>query len=216
MHGMVMRLTAAMAVALGLTAVHAQGPAFDCAKAQGEVEQLICKDAALAARDRTLDEVFKAAVAKAQGQMLATLRAEQRGWISGRNECWKAKGPDNPWFLTASWTVTSVRDCVEAQYRLRTSELQAVWRLVTPKTASFACQNNPANEIVASFFDTDPPTTRLERGNRTVTAYQVTSASGAKYEGQNVTFWNKGNEATVSWLNPATGVTEELQCKVRP
>jgi uncharacterized protein len=194
----------------------AQGPAFDCAKAQGQVEQLICKDAALADLDRKLDGVYKAAIAKAQGQMLTTLRAEQRGWVSGRNECWKAKDADNAVYLTASWTATSVRECVEAQYKIRTAELEAVYQLVTPqKPVFFACQNNPANEIVATFFDTDPPTSRLERGDRTVTAYLVRTASGAKYEGQNVSFWNKGNDATVSWMNPATGVTEELQCKVR-
>jgi uncharacterized protein len=193
----------------------AQGPAFDCARAQGEIEQLICKDQALAALDRKLDAVYKAASAKVMGQMVGTLRAEQRGWIKGRDECWKAQ-PATPTWITASWTVNSVRACVEAQYRIRTSELQAVWRLVTPRTVSFACQDNPANEIVANFFDTDPPTARLERGDRTVTVYQVPAASGAKYEGQNVEFWNKGQEATASWMNPATGVTEELHCKVRP
>ena len=93
----------------------AQGPAFFCTKARGQVEQLVCKDAALAALDRKLDEVFKAALAR--DNMPAILGAEQRGWIGGRNECWKAQGPDTPVFLTASWRVTSVRECVEAQYQ---------------------------------------------------------------------------------------------------
>lgn len=209
-------LAVVMSMFVGLAPIAAQGPAFDCAKAQGEVEQLICKDADLTALDRKLDAVFKAASAKAEAGMRNTLRAEQRGWIKGRNECWKAQ-PATPTWLTASWTVSSVRDCVVANYRIRTSELQAVWGLVPAKgPVSFACQNNPANEVVASFFDTDPPTARLERGDRTVTAYQVASASGAKYEGQNVTFWNKGQEASVSWLNVATGQTEDLQCKARP
>ena len=208
-------IVVAVTVIPGWRALDAQGPAFDCSKASGEVEQLICKDAALAALDRKLDGVYKAATARAKGQMASTLRAEQRGWIGGRNECWKAKNADNAVYLTASWTAASVRECVEAQYRMRTAELQALYRLVTPKTVFFVCQNQPANEIVANFFATDPPTARLERGDRTITAYQVKAASGARYEGQNVSFWNKGNEATVSWMNPATGVTEDLQCKVR-
>jgi uncharacterized protein len=208
-------LTVAAAVMLWLVPAMAQGPAFDCAKAQGEVEQLICKDAALAALDRKLDGVYKAASAKAR-EMLSTLRTEQRGWVSGRNECWKATNADNAMYLTASWTATSVRACVEAQYRMRIAELQALYQLVTPKTVTFACQNNPANAIVGDFFDTDPPTARLERGDRVVTVYQVRAASGAKYEGQNVEFWTKGQEASVSWMNPATGETEKLQCKVRP
>jgi uncharacterized protein len=218
--GLAASIDAAVALAVCVACVpavsSAQGPTFDCAKAQGQVETLICADAGLSALDRKLDEVYKAAAGKAKGQMLTTLRAEQRGWVKGRNDCWKAQGPDNPMFLTASWQATSVRECVEGQYRLRTSELQAVWRVVTPKPpVSFACQNNPANEIVANFFETDPPTARLERGDRTVTVWLVPAPSGAKYEGQNVSFWTKGNEATVSWMNPATGETEELQCRVR-
>ena len=93
-----MRFFATGLLAVTLSAavsLHAQGPAFDCAKADGDVETLICKDAALGALDRKLDEVYKAATAKARDKMAATLRAEQRGWVKGRNECWKAQNvPD--------------------------------------------------------------------------------------------------------------------------
>ncbi len=61
----------------------AQGPTFDCAKAQGQVQKLICSDVSLAALDRKLDEVNKAASAKAQGKLLTQLRTEQRGWVKG-------------------------------------------------------------------------------------------------------------------------------------
>lgn len=198
------------AVLVGWCAVtaEAQGPSFDCAKADGEVETLICKDGALAALDRQLDEVYKAAAGKARDAMPARLRAEQRGWVSGRNECWKARGA--PAYLTATWQATSVRECVAAQYRLRISELQAVWRLVSPRPpVAYTCANNPANEVVATFFDTDPATARLERGDRTQTVWQVAAASGARYEGQNVEFWIKGDEATVTWND------ERLQCRAR-
>lgn len=190
-----------------------QDPTFDCAKAQGEVEKLICSDAALASLDRKLGEVYKAVSAQAKGQMLTTLRAEQRGWVKGRNECWKANGQQT--WITATWTVDTVKGCVDAQYRLRTSELQAVWRLVPPKTVSYACQNNPANEVVANFFDTDPATIRLERGDRTVTMWQVGPAGDGTYEGQNVSLVHKGNEVKVSWLDVNTGKTDELQCTAR-
>jgi uncharacterized protein len=214
MSGKTMGLAVVAAVLWAAPAL-AQGPTFDCAKAKGSVEELICKEPALAALDRKLDEVYKAAAAKAKDQMPAMLRAEQRGWIGGRNECWKAQA-NAPIYLTESWTVSSVRECVEAQYKLRTAELQAVWQLVTPKPpVLFACQKNQANVIVANFFDTDPPTARLERGDKTVTVYLVKSASGARYEGQNVRFWNKGQEASVWWLNVATGTPEQLECAVR-
>jgi uncharacterized protein YecT (DUF1311 family) len=144
----------------------AEGPTFDFAKAQGKVEKLICSDASLAALDRKLDEVYKAATANAKGKLGTQFLEEQRGWVKGRNDCWKAKVQI---WIPATWTFDTVKDCVNAQYRLRTSDLQAVWRLAPPKTVSYICQNNPANEIVASFFETDPATIRLERGDRTVT-----------------------------------------------
>ncbi len=205
-----MRLGAtALVFVMGTTgAALAQGPAFDCSKAQGEVETLICKDPGLAALDRKLDGVYKAAMKKARDGMPATLRTEQRGFISGRNECWKARSDGT--FLTASWRATTVRECVEGNYKLRISELQAQWQLVPARAPVFyVCGASPANEIIATFFETDPPTARLERGDRTTTVWLVPAGSGAKYEGQNVEFWTKGNEAMVTWLS------ESLQCRVR-
>jgi uncharacterized protein YecT (DUF1311 family) len=187
-----------------------KGPAFDCSKASGEVQELICSDDGLTALDRKLDAVYKAALAKARDDVPKFLRTEQRGWIKGRDECWKAKGAGNAVYLTESWIATDVRGCVEAQYQLRTAELQVLLRLVpSRKPVFFACNNNAAAEIVAEFFETDPPAARFERGDRTVTGYQVRTASGAKYEGQNFSFWNKGNEAIVTWLG------EQLTCTAK-
>jgi uncharacterized protein len=203
-----------LACALGLPAAAlADGPTFNCAKAQGEVEKLICSDVLLAALDRKLVATYKAASAKAKGKFATQLREEQRGWVKGRNDCWKANGQET--WITATWTVNTVKGCVDAQYRLRTSELQAVWRLLPPKTVSYACQNNPANEVVANFFETDPATIRLERGDRTKTLWRVGTASDGKYEGQNVGLVHQGSEVKVSWLDTNTGKTDELQCKAR-
>lgn len=87
-------------------------PSFDCLKASGQVEKLICSDSELAGLDVELACLYKAALTKAAGQELKTLRAYQRGWIKGRNECWKAIG-------------VSVRACVEASYRDRIKELRS-------------------------------------------------------------------------------------------
>jgi uncharacterized protein len=188
----------------------AQGPSFDCSKAGSEVEKLICADQGLADLDRKLDAVYKAALAKARDDVPQWLRTEQRGWVKGRNECWKAKGPDNPVYLTESWIATDVRGCVEAQYQLRTAELQVLLQLVpAQEPLFFTCNDDTAAGIVAQFFETDPPAARFERGDRTVIGYRVRTASGAKYEGQNLSFWNKGNEAMVTWDG------EELRCTLR-
>jgi membrane-bound inhibitor of C-type lysozyme len=91
---------------------------------------------------------------------------------------------------------------------MRIAELQVQLRLVPPKgPVSFACNNQPADQFVATFFDTDPPAASVERGDRTVIAYQVQTPSGAKYEGQNLSLRTKGNEATITWLG------EEMTCK---
>jgi uncharacterized protein len=204
-------LTAALwlGVAVGAAEAQAKEPAFDCSKATGEVETLICTDEGLAALDRKLDGVYKAALAKARDDVPKFLRTEQRGWIKGRDECWKAKGAGNPVYLTESWVATDVRGCVEGQYRMRIAELQVQLRLVPPKgPAFFACNNQPSNVFIATFFETDPPAASVERGDRTVIAYQVRTASGARYEGQNLALWTKGNEAAITWLG------EELKCKL--
>ena len=207
-NSMRVRVWVALVLVVGLGSIAtAQGPAFDCGKAQGEVETLICKDPALGALDRTLDEVYKAAVKKARGNTATLMRAEQRGFISGRNECWKARSA--PTSLTATWQATSVQECVAGTYKIRISDLQAQWQLVPAKApVTYAC-GAPANTVGATFFETDPATVRLTRGGKTQTLWQVRSASGARYEGQNVEFWSKGNEATVTWLD------EKWQCTVR-
>jgi uncharacterized protein len=183
-----------------LSSTQAAKPSFDCKKARGEVETLICKDSELANLDRSLSEVYQAALKGAEQfppKDLANFKAEQIGWVKGRNDCWKAGG-------------TAVRDCVKQSYLERTAELQAGFALVpSQKPVFFACNNNPANAIVVTFYATNPPTARLERGDTTITAFLRPSASGSKYEGQNVSFWTKGKEALVEWKG------EKLQCRTK-
>lgn len=202
----------AWAMAVPTTAL-AEAPAFDCSRARAEVEKLVCNDAALAPLDRRLDQVYRAALTKAADPMARQLRQEQRGWTKGRNECWKARGQET--WITATWTVNTVRGCVEAQYRLRTSELQAVWRLLQPTTQAFFCQVQPANEVVANFFDTDPPTILLERGDQTRTLWRVGAASAGRYEGQNVGLVYQAGALTVDWLDTRSGQADAWQCRAR-
>lgn len=203
----------ALACAAGPGAARSAGPAFACAAAQSAVERLICKDSALAALDRQLDAAYRSALAQATAPLARQLRAQQRGWVKGRDDCWKAEG--RPTWITATWTVDTVRGCVEAQYRLRTSELQAVWRLRPPRTLSHACADNPTNEVVTHLFDTDPPTIRLERGDRTATLWQVGDAGAGRYEGGNVVLELGPAGLALTWLDTGTGTTEQLRCTTR-
>ena len=125
-------LFAIVAMVMAPVAVAAQdGPAFDCAKAESSAEKLICTDPELAALDRRLARHFEQAVAVAQGldagtdKAVANLRAYQRGWISGRDECWKA---------------SDLRSCVEMEYLGRDATLVAEFMLEEPTAVTeFFC-----------------------------------------------------------------------------
>ena len=175
---------------------YADGPSFDCTKVEaGSIEEIICKNENLSVMDVTLAKVYKEAEKKAQNEHPQVLKAEQRGWIKGRNECWKSEDKEK---------------CIEDSYMLRIAELQARYRLVTSKGPYFyACDGNPANEIVVTFFETDPPTLIAERGDSTSLMYLQPSGSGSKYQGRNESVWIKGDEAMVTWGYEAP----EMKCE---
>lgn len=181
---------ALIAVAAASAAVlAADSPSFDCAKASGEIETLICSDADLAALDRKLAETYGAAVTvaeKGDAETLKTLKATQIGWIKGRNDCWKAEDK---------------RACTQESYETRIAELQARFALIPARGPfTFQCDDAPGSEIVATFYNGERSSVRLERGDRTVIAVQGMSGSGARYLGPNgIVFWNKGNDAQVTW-----------------
>jgi membrane-bound inhibitor of C-type lysozyme len=99
---------------------------------------------------------------------------------------------------------------VQAGYVDRIAELQARYRLVSHGEAvRFVCDNNPANEVIATFFATDPPTMIAERGDSSSLMFIQPSASGAKYQGPNESFWEHQGEARITWGDEAP----EMICK---
>jgi uncharacterized protein len=164
----------------------AQGPSYACDKVRaGSIEEMICRDRELSALDRKLSGVYAAAAKIAINEHPPTLTAEQRGWIKGRNDCWKSDDK---------------RTCVEDAYVGRIAELQARYRLVPGKgPVRFVCDGIPANEVVATFFQTTPPTLLAERGDSVSLMFLQRSGSGAKYQGRNESFWEHQGEASISW-----------------
>lgn len=163
----------------------AQTPTFDCSKTSNDIEKLICADSELGALDRTLSAVHGAARRKAVNEHPPTLKAEQRGWVKGRDDCWKAQDR---------------RQCVVDAYRLRIAELQARYQLVPViGKAEFVCDGDPRNMVIAQFFQTDPPTLIAERGDSVSLMYQQPAASGTRYQGRNESLWEHQNEATIVW-----------------
>ena len=76
-----------------------------------------------------------------------------------------------------------------------------------PVTYACTSARGADGEVIVTFHETEPPTVLVERGDRTVLGTQVRAASGAKYEGANLTFWEHQGEAQVTWMN------EKLTCK---
>ncbi|OKL45792.1 MliC family protein [Pseudovibrio exalbescens] len=168
-------------------------PTFDCAKASGSVEEMICADENLAGLDRKLDEVWQQVSKKEEARAengdtprVEQWKAVQRGWIKGRNECWKA--PD-------------VNACVTEAYEKRISELEVLYDIAPLVNAVvYACDGEAPRRISASFYNALKPGVLLERGDETLVGLQAISASGARYVANfGVEFWTKGDTAFVTW-----------------
>ncbi|WIO73223.1 MliC family protein [Porticoccaceae bacterium LTM1] len=161
-------------------------PSFDCSTVSpGSIPALICESPTLSGLDRKLAEVYAAALKIAVNEQPPTLKAEQRGWIKGRDDCWKSEDK---------------LQCVETLYLRRIAELQARYRLVSFKgPVRYTCEGNPANEVVVTFYDTEPATLIAERGDSVSVMFQQPSASGTKYQGRNEMFWEHQEEATIVW-----------------
>lgn len=95
---------------LGTTAVaQAASPSFNCAKASSSVEKLICNDAELAGLDNSLSSLYQVVMKNSSAAEQKLLKAEQRGWIKGRDDCWKSD---------------DMRGCVLSDYQYRINELK--------------------------------------------------------------------------------------------
>ena len=175
------------------------GPSYDCAKVKpGAIEAMICEDKVLSEFDRNLSEVYASARIKAGNEHSPRLKAEQRGWIKGRDDCWKSD---------------DVGACLRMEYQRRIAELQARYRLV-PETGPvyYECEGNPASEIAVMFFKTDPRTLIANRGDSVSLMYQQPSVSGVKYFGRNETLWGNQAKTIITWGDGAP----ESHCKRKP
>lgn len=89
------------------------GPSFSCSAVEkGSMEEIVCQNPPLSAMDLKLNGMYKQALVKSKNDPM--LKAEQRGWIKGRNECWKEQ--DKP-------------ACISREYTQRMTELQNKWHV---------------------------------------------------------------------------------------
>lgn len=173
-------------------------PSFDCTNVEGSsIEQLICNDDKLSGLDRKLSAGFKEAMAKVENKNLATLKATQRGWIKGRNDCWKNNDQ---------------RQCVINSYEMRISELQAEYGLVNASSSStYICPDDTKTPIEVTYFLSDIPTVKAKRGAQQSLMYGQADNKGMVYKGPNEMLSVYGEEINVSWGYDSAVV----QCKLK-
>lgn len=173
-------------------------PSFNCeSKELGSIELLVCEDHELGELDSKLAAVFGQATKLSSTMKPSTLVPEQRGWVKGRNDCWKS---DNR------------RACAVGAYQRRIAELQAKFRLVTPSsTTTYQCSSNGADELTLTTFPTVPHTVSLERGDQTFLLFREASAEREVYVGRNERLEMVGGKAvaTLEYEGP------QLNCSPR-
>lgn len=172
---------------LGCGVPQAEGPSFDCAKAVGEVQELICRDGELAALDRRLAEVYETTLDTWPAADLDALKAFQRGWVGGRDDCWKED---------------EVRPCVELSYRRRIAELRIQsGQLEVPTPVYYRCDGLEDTRVVATFYhETEPPTAVITVGGDQVFGFSEPTASGARYAADAASLWEHHGEAKLEWF----------------
>lgn len=172
----------------------AASPSFSCARPAGAAEQAVCSDGTLAALDRETARLYRLAQS-APGlgsQQKRRLTAFQRGWIKGRDDCWKSN---------------DTKLCVRDAYVMRISELRAAPAEsggkdkggVSIGPVPVRCPGMPA--MTATFVNVDPPLAYLAGGGNSLVMTLATLGSGARYTAPDpageATFWQKGPVAIV-------------------
>ena len=201
-------MLACLALLGAAAAGHAEAPSFDCGKAESAAETAVCGDAELAQLDRELARLYGLALGgphlTAVGEK--ELKATQRGWVKGRDDCWKAE---------------DVGVCVKTEYVVRIGEVrQAYFDARSDDGAGISlgpfvaeCPGLDA-AMGTVFVNSDPGAVYLAWRDRVAVLDRVLSASGAKYEATladgHYLFWNKGDGARFE----APGVAGTLECEL--
>ena len=161
-------------------------PTFNCAKASGEIEAMICKDPALIELDRQLADVYARALKRLPAPRAAEQRKVQKGWIAERNGCVDRD---------------DVRTCTEITYRMRIVELQITsGQLKVPKPVGYVCTGGEGQPLSVTFYtETEPKSAVITYGNNQVIAFAARAASGSRYTAKDVDFRESAGEASLTW-----------------
>jgi uncharacterized protein len=196
-HRPLVHCRAVLAGALLLAALPATAatPSFDCSRKINAAQELICADDTLAGLDRKLGDVFaRAARSLPNDKTIAYLVAEEQQWTNSRDGCPATPDP---------------HACLSSVYRTRIAELEGRYRMVPVRGPfRFTCDSTPPQDIVVTWYETDPPSGLLETKAGTTPLFQTASASGARYVGDDVQYWEHQGTATLTFALQS----QELNC----
>lgn len=182
---------------------NSSSPSYDCSKAQGSIEELICQSDQLSKLDKQLQPLYSQAIKQLSSDDAQTLKAQQRGWIKGRNDCWKADDKT---------------ECTLTSYQTRITELQiSTASIEEPSATYYVCNNEAAFKLSVYFYnDTLIPAAVFSYNKAQQLASEpavgllTRTASGAKYQSQNATLWTHQQEATLTLFDQPP-----MNCKIQ-
>ncbi len=168
----------------------ASEPSFDCEKAGSSADEAICDSDGLAELDQELARIYSlAVVGDLSTERLNELKATQRGWIKGRDECWKSD--------------LGLVPCVAAEYGFRIADLRTGYAGARSEEGPsvgpypYVCDGLDVPLSVV-FVNTQERLVTLSWRDGAVVLPSVAAASGARYAARGSEFWSSGNEAMLT------------------
>lgn len=149
-------------------------PSYNCEqKNLSSVEVLICNNSLLAAKDLALHERYKQLTTTVTDDAFARyVKVTQRGWIKGRNECWKSEPVDV---------------CVNNEYAARMAKLDTLFRHYhEAPVVKLSCDTEPQVHYWFRRYNTDPLTATVSSEGASWLLYRETaedSPSSEEYRG---------------------------------
>ena len=172
-------------------------PSYDCTKASGSAEEDICNDPILAGLDLELARLYGLAAngPNMTSERLSQLKATQRGWIKGRDACWKDRG--------------GLTSCIADSYAMRIDQLRTEFLDARREDQdglslgpfAYDCPGlNAGLSFVA--INVDPGLASLRWRETWITATAQRTGSGTNYQAEMADglygFWIKGDEAMLT------------------
>jgi uncharacterized protein len=185
----------ALALLLPLLATATATADPECAGAGDPIQGIICRDAALRARETEVQRLYKSAAHLLPPPQRAAQRSRQSAWLAERAQC--APDPD-------------ARNCMADAQGRRIVELKlALGELPVSASATYLCKGHEATPLTAAYFHSDPPAVRLRFNNQQAIAFAAPSGSGARYSAEGVELWEHQGVARFTWQG------EEMECPKR-